>query len=136
MKETAITASILKWLREQPGVFCVKVAGGLYQRAGLPDVHATVAGRSVWLETKTPGKKPTPLQQKTLDDLFRAGAVCGVVTSLEDAQRLVKPLLIALDDSDRGGAPLRGLSRETSSDKARFCSARRPGPDDPGGGRP
>jgi len=36
--------------------------------AGDPDIDACLRGRSVQLEVKRPGEKPTPLQVKRLED--------------------------------------------------------------------
>jgi hypothetical protein len=76
-----------------PEAFVVKVHGSPYQRAGLPDLLVIVGGRAVWLEVKAqaPGEseehargRVTALQQVTLDDLARSGAVAGVAITVAE----------------------------------------------------
>jgi hypothetical protein len=58
--------------------------------AGDPDIDACVRGRSVQLEVKRPGERPTPLQFKRIEEWRRAGAVAAVVNSVEDVRRLLQ----------------------------------------------
>ena len=52
--------------------------------AGWPDyLFIGTRGRSVWVEFKAPGKKPTPLQQHRIDDLRRRGQVVFVADSVD-----------------------------------------------------
>lgn len=88
MTETAITEAIIRWLRRQ-GAHVIKTYGGPYRR-GLPDLIGVYRGRALALEVKRPGGKPTKLQEYELSLWAAAGAVAGVVTSIEDAKRLLE----------------------------------------------
>lgn len=65
-------------------VWWVKVAGGARQRRGLPDLHITLNGRSIWLELKAPGCEATPLQESTLKKIRAGGGVACIVHSVEE----------------------------------------------------
>lgn len=93
--EARLSAKIIGVLRKQyPGSFWVKIHGSASQRAGLPDIHGTIRGRSVWLETKLPGNKATDIQNYTLNQLRGAGAIVGVVYGAEDALNVILDGLI------------------------------------------
>jgi len=91
--ERAIVKAILAYLNGQPGCLARKRWGGGMGVAGDPDIDACIRGRSVQLEVKRAGEKPTPLQLKRLDEWRQAGAIAAVVTSVED----VKSLLTEVD---------------------------------------
>ena len=64
----------------------MKIHGGPYQVAGIPDLLCIRAGVTRWLEVKQPGKRATPLQQKRMAEIEReSGTLCHVVTSQEEA---------------------------------------------------
>lgn len=86
--ETSITKSIQKRAKEL-GWWTLKVAGGAFQRPGIPDLLCVKNGRAVWLEVKQPGKKATPLQQAVMKELREVGGcVAEVVTSREEAEQV------------------------------------------------
>jgi hypothetical protein len=87
--ERTIVKSILAYLNGQPGCLARKRWGGGMGVAGDPDIDACVRGHSVQLEVKRPGAKPTALQLKRLEEWRRAGAVVGVVESLEQVRALL-----------------------------------------------
>jgi hypothetical protein len=87
--ETTITKSIVKSAKAN-GWWTFKIAGGAFQRAGVPDLLCIKGGRAVFLEVKQPGKKPTPLQQHVMQEIReQGGAVAEVVTSKEQAQKVL-----------------------------------------------
>jgi hypothetical protein len=87
--ETTITKSIVKSAKAN-GWWTFKIAGGAFQRAGVPDLLCVKGGRAVFLEVKQPGKKPTPLQQHVMQEIReQGGAVAEVVTSKEQAQKVL-----------------------------------------------
>jgi len=88
--ERAIVRAILAYLNGQPGCLARKRWGGGMGVAGDPDIDACVRGRSVQLEVKRPGEKPTPLQLNRLEEWRRAGAVVAVVNSVADVRRLLQ----------------------------------------------
>lgn len=87
--ETSITKSIVKSAKSR-GWWTFKVAGGAFQRAGIPDLLCIKNGRAVFLEVKQPGKRPTELQKVVMAEIRDvAGAVAEVVTSREEAERIL-----------------------------------------------
>jgi hypothetical protein len=88
--ERAIVRSILAYLNSQPGCLARKRWGGGMGVAGDPDIDACLRGRSVQLEVKRPGEKPTPLQLKRLAEWRQAGALVGVVTSVAATKTLLE----------------------------------------------
>ena len=88
--ERAVVKAILAYLNAIPGCLARKRWGGGLGVAGDPDIDACLRGRSVQLEVKRPGERPTPLQLKRLEEWRRAGAVVGVVTSVAATKTLLE----------------------------------------------
>lgn len=89
-REAAIVESIVR-LAKSLGYWVKKIHGNTFQ-AGLPDLLCLKDGKAIWLEVKQPGKKPTPLQVKTMYDIrVKGGAECYVVTSREEANACLQP---------------------------------------------
>lgn len=64
----------------------MKVHGGPFQLAGVPDLLCLRGGAALFLEVKQPGKRATPIQQRRMQEIEREGGVaCHVVTSREQA---------------------------------------------------
>lgn len=57
--------------------------------AGWPDLYALQGGVAYHLEVKMPGGTATKLQSRRLEELRAAGAVVGVVTSVDEALEIV-----------------------------------------------
>lgn len=87
-KEDAIVKSIRRWLKSLPRCYHEKRWGGGYSKAGQPDISGCINGRSFQLEVKRPGGVLGDRQRIELDMWERAGAVVGVVYSLDDVRRL------------------------------------------------
>lgn len=91
--EAKLTNQIKKAiLAEHPGSFVVKVHGGMYQQAGLPDLLAIVEGRVFGLEVKVPGREDTltPRQAATLAAMRKAGAKATMVSSVDRALAVIE----------------------------------------------
>ena len=87
--ESTITKSIQVSAKAR-GWWVMKVAGGGFQRPGIPDLLCVKHGRAVFLEVKQPGKKPTPLQVHVMEELKTiGGAVAEVVTSKSQAEAIL-----------------------------------------------
>jgi hypothetical protein len=68
------------------GYWVWKIAGGAYQRPGMPDLLLLKNGRALFFEVKRPGCAPTPLQKAVMSEIeAEGGALCHVVTSKEQA---------------------------------------------------
>jgi Holliday junction resolvase len=77
------------------GFWVRKMHGGIYGVAGDPDLLAVRDGYAYGLEVKRPGERPTKIQRHRLGELEAAGAIVGVVTSLEEALDLVSQRAVA-----------------------------------------
>lgn len=73
------------------GWWTLKVHGGPYQMAGLPDILCIKNGRAVWMEAKRPGCDPTRLQRHRIKELIDvAGCPATVVYSVGDAKEFLE----------------------------------------------
>lgn len=88
--ERSIVKAILAYLNSLPNCLARKRWGGGMGMAGEPDIDACIGGRSLQLEVKRPGEKPTELQHKRLEEWRQAGAITGVVTSVADVRDLLE----------------------------------------------
>ena len=87
--ESSITKSIQR-LAKTRGWWVMKIAGGAFQRAGVPDLLLIKSGRAVFLEVKQPGKKPTPLQAQVMSEISQVGgARTACVTSRDEAEEIL-----------------------------------------------
>lgn len=88
--EANLVGRAVRWLRTtHPSVWWLKVHGGPYQRAGIPDLLLCCRGRLLAVEFKAPGEAPTRLQALELASLAEAGAATLVCASLESFVALV-----------------------------------------------
>jgi Holliday junction resolvase len=86
--EASIQADVRRYL-EQAGFLVIKVHGGPYSPAGLPDLLAIRDSRAYWFEIKKAGEVPTKIQTATHLKLVRAGCLVGVVSSALEARACV-----------------------------------------------
>lgn len=71
------------------------------QRRGVPDLHLTYEGHSVWLELKTSGRYDgdtvdlnhdlSAVQSKTLRDFGQSGALSGVLCGISPEKQVFTP---------------------------------------------
>jgi len=88
-----VVKSILKYLNGLPECRATKVSGDA-KKSGEPDIDGCLRGRSLKFEVKRPGgKKATPLQLATLTEWKAAGAITGVVHSVDEVKDLIKELI-------------------------------------------
>lgn len=96
--EAVVTKTVIKAIRtEFPDAFVLKIHGGAYQRAGVPDLYVLIHGKSVWIELKRPGSDTTALQKAKLEQLAAAGAFCGTAECSETAIAIIS---IAVKDKE------------------------------------
>ncbi len=89
--EREVVAAIIKELRSR-GCWAVKVHGGPYQAAGLPDIiGCTPDGTMLGIEVKDADKprRGTALQETTLALMRAHGARAGVARSVAEAVGIV-----------------------------------------------
>lgn len=87
--ESLLVNRIIKRLNEERPGFWMKIHGGPFQKAGLPDIIGCYGGQFVGLEVKQPGGVATPLQAQRLHKIHDAGGVAWVVHSPDEALSLV-----------------------------------------------
>jgi hypothetical protein len=89
-------------LNEWPQAWVVKIAGGMYQTVGIPDLVMCIDGMFVGLEAKAPHvneseesimKRVSATQQATLEAIHRAGGITLVAWSVESALGLLRDRL-------------------------------------------
>lgn len=92
MVEKDIVEKIKKALGEKyPRAFVYKTHGSGFQRAGLPDLMGCIDGTMIAIEVKQPGREDTltRIQQVTLKQLHKAGAITFMTTSVEHTLKLI-----------------------------------------------
>ena len=91
--ESRLQRAIRRKLTHEVGGYWLKIAGGPFQKAGVPDILGCVNGLFIGLEVKRPdrGKKsePSELQKIEIQLINLAGGTAGVVTSPKEAIKLV-----------------------------------------------
>ena len=100
--EKGIQQAIIEWLQYK-GYFVWRHNSGMVRTAhdtmvrmgvaGMPDVFALKDGFLIGVEVKRPGRKPTDIQERMLNELREHGAGTVVATSVEDMERYLKLLL-------------------------------------------
>lgn len=91
MLEKDIQTKIMRYLENIPSSYAWKVHNaGMYTARGIPDIQFVLNGQAYAFEVKRPGRSATQLQQAVMDDMRKAGAIVGVVTSVDDVKRLIE----------------------------------------------
>ena len=88
-RELALITTILRELREVPGVVVRKRHGTGWGFAGDPDLYGSINGRHFEIEVKRPRAPLTKLQRYRLDEWRQAGAITGIAHSVYDALRIL-----------------------------------------------
>ena len=92
MKEQKLIDQIKAYLKDRPDTFYFKSHGGFYGTAGIPDIIICHKGKFVGLECKAKGRKPTLLQQLTINKIKKACGIAVVVYSLDEVKELLKQI--------------------------------------------
>jgi len=88
--EAKVKKKIVAVLKEHGAYYFYPVTGG-FGRSGVPDIIVCHRGRFIGIECKAGKNKPTPLQEKNLQDIEVAGGIAMVVN--EDSIADVKKCL-------------------------------------------
>lgn len=90
-REISIVDNIIKYICSLPNGTAEKVQGTM-RSSGKADINACINGRCIRLEVKTAdhGNKASKKQSINLKRWSAAGAVCGVVYSLEEVKILLE----------------------------------------------
>ncbi len=91
-RETTFKEKVVKYLKTLPNCWHVKTQQMTLR--GTPDLLICLNGLFIGMELKDVGKKPTPLQQYSLDGITNAGGL-GLGVSLEN-WGLVQEALLAI----------------------------------------
>lgn len=92
--EAKVKKKVVRILKEAGAYYFYPVTGG-FGRSGVPDVVACYKGRFIGIECKAGKNKPTPLQQKNLDDITKEGGLSYVIN--EDNVNLVEVVIQKLN---------------------------------------
>jgi hypothetical protein len=91
--ETRIVQLIKNYLKAAWQGDCYHVHGSMLQRKGEPDLDGSICIGIKWvhlkIEVKTPDGEPSELQKHRLREYGKRGYMTGVVTSVEDVERLI-----------------------------------------------
>lgn len=90
-RENSIVGRILDYINGLPNATAEKVQGTALS-SGKADINACINGRCIRLEVKTAdhGNKASKKQKLNLKRWAAAGAVCGVVYSLDEVKKLLE----------------------------------------------
>jgi hypothetical protein len=78
----------MNYLRGQ-GAYAVKLHGGAFQQAGLPDIMAILNGCVMFLEVKTERGKVSRIQEHCHGKMRAAGANVAVVRSVVEVEKFI-----------------------------------------------
>lgn len=83
MSEKAFENKIKAYLKTLPKTWFVKIWGGGFQIAGIPDIIACVNGRFVGIEVKAENGRPSPLQVDKIASINASGGYGVIVKPSE-----------------------------------------------------
>lgn len=109
-KETSLSAQIAEYLTTR-GIYNERLNSGKVEtksgywitlcEKGTPDRLAIFRGQSIFIETKTLGKKPTPEQLEKHDELRDAGAIVIVADSYQQFIYTFAAIRAAIEEKPR-----------------------------------
>lgn len=83
--EGKVKKEIKEWLDGMGAYWFMPVQSG-YGINGTPDLICCLHGRFLGIETKAPGKKPNPWQEREIARIRKAGGVAFWCASLQEAK--------------------------------------------------
>lgn len=91
-KESYYQTKIIRFLKERyPKAVVWKAAAGPYSVSGIPDVCMILDGRFYGFEVKRPFVgSPSKMQLFMIKKIRSAGGVAGIVTSIREAEELIR----------------------------------------------
>lgn len=99
--ETRLQRKIQKWFTDR-GFFVLKIHGGKFQRAGIPDLLLMIQGRAFFIEVKTAIGRVSPLQVAVMNEIEKVASVpCYVVRSLEECEAICVAAMEQSESSER-----------------------------------
>tara|TARA_R100001086_G_scaffold59334_1_gene27230 strand:+ start:2327 stop:2620 length:294 start_codon:yes stop_codon:yes gene_type:complete len=88
--EAKVKKKAVQILKELSAYYFYPVTGG-YGRSGVPDIIVCYRGLFIGIECKAGKNKPTPLQEKNMEDIHKAGGVALVINE-DNVSRLSRIL--------------------------------------------
>ena len=76
--DAKVKKKVIAQLKLMGAYYFYPVTGG-YGRSGVPDIVGCFGGNFFGIECKAGSNKPTPLQQKNLDDIVKQGGIALVI---------------------------------------------------------
>jgi len=76
--EAKVKKKVVKVLKDLGAYYFYPVTGG-YGGSGVPDIVGCYYGRFFGIECKAGKNKPTPLQEKNLQEIIEAGGIAVVI---------------------------------------------------------
>jgi len=89
--ERNITKAIMNCLKGV-GAWAVKLHGGPFQAAGMPDILCILHGKTMFFEVKTETGKLTKIQDHCHTLIRNAGGTVAVVRSVDDVRAIIEAL--------------------------------------------
>ena len=83
--EKRVKQAVVKQLKELGAYYFYPVTGG-YGASGVPDIVGCYYGRFFAFECKAGNNKPTPLQQKNIDQIKAANGIVAVINETNQDQ--------------------------------------------------
>jgi hypothetical protein len=90
--QAAVLRKLKAWREQDPGLVFRKRHGSVMGTIGDPDIYGLYHGLHFEIELKTAGHEPTLLQRARLAGWGSAGALTGVVSSIEEFQQFTENL--------------------------------------------
>lgn len=91
--EKDVIKILLDGINAHPNCKAIKIHNAGYIEAGTPDIIACIIGKFLGIEAKRDEtKKPTPIQQKRLDEWTAAKGMTAVIKGIEQAKMFVRSL--------------------------------------------
>ena len=95
--EKKVKNKVVRLLKEYGAYYFFPASYGM-GRSGVPDIVCCLRGRFIGIECKAGKNKPTPLQEKELADIIKAGGVSCVIN--EDNMAELESILTTVMSKD------------------------------------
>ncbi len=102
MNETQLTNKIQDYIRSIGG-YEIKVFGGGFQRAGVPDILACINGHFVAIEVKSPSGKgrASLLQKQNIMEIRKAGGIAFFTDNYDECIEILNDGLYERESSEK-----------------------------------
>lgn len=84
--EKVFENEVKKYLNSLPNCWYIKIWGGGFMKAGIPDILGVINGKFIALELKAPHGKPSELQKRNIRLINQCGGL-GVILYPKDFEK-------------------------------------------------